>query len=49
MFNILFHYPRVLARHAKARRRRPGSDTSPIVPIKGPPMIPCYVRPANFW
>ena len=49
MFNTLFHYPRVLAVIAKVPRRRPGSDTSPIAPIKGPLAVRCYARPVNFW
>jgi hypothetical protein len=49
MFNILFQYPRLLARHRQAPSAQAGSDTSPIAPIKERRAIPCYARPANFW
>ena len=44
MFNILLHYPRVLARHRQGRAIPHPSRRS-----KGPPAIPCYAQPVNFW
>jgi hypothetical protein len=49
MFNLLFHYPRVLARHRQGPSAQARERYLTIALIKGPPAIPCCARPVNFW